>query len=294
MLTLDDFELTALAAVLENRHPSSRLAETVRNGNDPHFILAAALYGTDLDRFLSLAIQQPAESERWFQLARCLLRAVPRAASAGGIQILAQQEYGWELLQNDAARYQELTLDTFPELREYLQDDILERFAINLRMPVDEVMALLQNSDQLPWSKWITQVFFDAGDPGTAHVLSDLCRCVEDYYPGMPRPSRPDLYDILSQRDFVTPVGQVIGKASPWDSIGSAHLHLADAARKASLYALVATGAEILAIFGKDVIIQTDANQGERPGHRLAQVAIEAASCVLGGMPVVCRHRSRQ
>jgi len=290
VLELFELEVSALAAVLDRRN-SSRLAQTLRAGDVPHRLLASRLEDVGCNEFRRLHNRHLDEGTYWPEMARCLLREVPRGVGIDGIRIAAETQHAIEMTHVEAARYREVTLETYPEIRDYLRDDVITRLAQNLAISADDLQRLLgvQSDDQIA-ARLVEIVFEAANDVDSQRIQRELWRLLEA---SQPRPARSagELYEMLVQRDYVTPSGQIIGEATPWESHGAAHLFLADAVRKACAYAIAASGERLLALIGDEIIVDLPVVGVEAVSERLADTLKSISIAVLGGIPVVCRCR---
>ena len=104
-----------------------------------------------------------------------------------------------------------------------------------------------------------------------------------------------ELFDALVCRNAETPTGRIHACQGLWEGLGSTHLHLADAAHKAALYALVAAGYCLVAVAGDEFVLGveeescTPALQGE-----VKDIAVQAARGVLNDTPVEIRVSRRE
>jgi hypothetical protein len=289
-LELHDIELVALASVLEQKHADASLANALRAANDPYMILASRLFDFDNHDLLRPNSRQPEKDTHWLNVARCLLHIVPRGVGIDGLLLSATQDFKLRLMRSEAKRFHDLTIETFPGLHDYLRDDTLERFAGNLHLSPDAVAGILQYTTDLGPSSWIKRTFFDR-DEGIEiqHIQRELWQHTNECRQGSPTPTPAGLYEMLIAKDMVTPIGQVLGKASLWESLGAAHLHMADAIRKACVFAIAASGEQIVALAGNEIIVEMQ--RAESAIARLSGIASLYAKAVLVDIPVVCKHQ---
>ena len=135
-------ELRTLAAECEARYGSSKLADVIRAGTDPHCHSAAIFAGITLEKFMALKISAVAGKRERFetlrQRAKVLNFGIPGGLGPRSLVAYAKSTYGVALSLEDAARFRlRLIEEVYPELGRYLADDGMEILARNLDVPVD-------------------------------------------------------------------------------------------------------------------------------------------------------------
>jgi len=132
-------ELRTLAAVCEARYGPSRLADTIRAGNDPHSFTAAMFSGMSLDEFM--ALKGTPDGVKKFKLYRQNAKAVnfgvPGGLGAAKLVDYACATYKVDMsIEQATANRNKLITDIYPELNEktgYLSDDGMAILAHNLK-----------------------------------------------------------------------------------------------------------------------------------------------------------------
>ena len=239
-------ELRTLAAVCEARFGFSRLADTIREGTDPHCFTAAMLLGMTLPQFMDLsqALDEVEESgvtkaikgywyKRHRQHAKPVNFGVPGGQTAEGLVTYAREAYKVDMgLEEAREKRTRLISEVYPELNEvdgYLADDTMAILARNLKAPEPDCWEAFDRSgkkerfvargvenlvrgktakaDGTPYNKrWSRDVW---------ESLNDLNRNGDPRLVELLESRRggEELHDLLFRRDVVTLTGRVRGKA---------------------------------------------------------------------------------
>jgi len=126
----DILELRTLAKICLWTVGASVLAEKLNAGEDPHMYMGAALAGVSYE----CAKSDPKTYKDWRQRAKPVNFGVPGGMGPTGLRAYAKANYGVLLTLEEAARYRNLYLDTWPEVREYFA-----RIRKDLRWRLDRV-----------------------------------------------------------------------------------------------------------------------------------------------------------
>lgn len=141
-LTIDyaALELRTLAAECERRYGESVLADVVRSGVDPHAYTASLLLDMNLGHFEELKESEPVRFKTARQRAKAVNFGVPGGLGAKSLSQYARLNYGVELSEEDAEDFRKRFLDViYPEIGRYMQADLAEILAQNLRVSMREV-----------------------------------------------------------------------------------------------------------------------------------------------------------
>ena len=135
-------ELCTLAAVLEARFGTSKLADVIRSGIDPHAYTAAMFEGMSFDDFMALKnSDQEHERSRFSglrQRAKVLNFGIPGGLGPRSLVAYAWSTYKVDLTFEEATRFRNGLIDeVYPELGRYLDDDAMATLAANLGVPVE-------------------------------------------------------------------------------------------------------------------------------------------------------------
>jgi hypothetical protein len=137
-------ELVMLAAICLHRYGTSKLAEIIAAGIDPHCYTAALLMKLPLDDFMKLKDSEPDRFKDLRQKAKAVNFGVP-----GGMRGEALVAYAWTnyktrlTLQEAEAFHKRLVSEIYPELSSYLQSQTVELLAERLGCSTDELWAEL-------------------------------------------------------------------------------------------------------------------------------------------------------
>lgn len=157
-------ELRTLAVICEERFGSSILANTIREGIDPHVYTAAMIQGMTIEEFSNLKSSDPVKFKTFRQAAKALNFGIPGGLGAKSLADYAKASYGVLMTKEEAADFRKrLIYKIYPEIGKYLSDSILVDLANNLEVP--------QETLKLPLSK----ISHNTGS--AAIMLSNAVRC---------------------------------------------------------------------------------------------------------------------
>lgn len=157
-------ELRTLAVICEERFGSSILADTIREGIDPHVYTAAMIQGMTIEEFTNLKNSDPVKFKTFRQAAKALNFGIPGGLGAKSLADYAKASYGVLMTKEEAADFRKrLIYKIYPEIGKYLSDSILVDLANNLEVP--------QETLKLPLSK----ISHNTGS--AAIMLSNAVRC---------------------------------------------------------------------------------------------------------------------
>ena len=100
-------------------------------------------------------------------------------------------------------------------------------------------------------------------------------------------PSLEHIFRVLTSHLLVTPTGRVVGDATIWESLGKAHLQLADAVRKSVLHELDSRDIEVGAVIGETFVIEAEVSRTTWVSDKITVTLQTATQALLGDLPVV-------
>ena len=145
-------ELVTLAAHCERAYGYSELGETIRAGKDVHCVTGAAACGVSYETFCSWATSDDAERVDRYKRTRSACKAVNFSVGGGaGAKRLAiaARKWGLDLTVAKADMLRTIFFESFPEVEEHVQQDIVAVIAANLGCSGGEVEEYLGDSYQL-------------------------------------------------------------------------------------------------------------------------------------------------
>ena len=128
-------ELRTLAVICEKRFGKSVLADTIRQGIDPHVYTAAMIRGQSVEDFKALKETDPETFKASRQSAKALNFGIPGGLGAQSLADYAQASYGVNLTKEQAGNFRKrLIYVIYPEIGKYLADNILDDLCKNLKI----------------------------------------------------------------------------------------------------------------------------------------------------------------
>lgn len=157
-------ELRTLAVICEERFGFSVLADTIRNGIDPHVYTAAMIQNMDIQEFILLKESNPIAFKTARQAAKALNFGIPGGLGAKSLADYAKASYGVLMSKDEAADFRKrLIYKIYPEIGKYLSDSVLIDLARNLEVPRETL--------NLP----LTKISYNTSS--AAIMLSNAVRC---------------------------------------------------------------------------------------------------------------------
>ena len=143
---------------LKGRDTGSVLADVIRAGRDPHEHTASLLMRIDLATFQELKESDLVQYKQARQRAKAVNFGVPGGLGAVSLSQYARLTYGVELSEDEAEEFRDRFLyDIYPEIGEYMESDLAEILAQNLRVPVRNVKKAWPDAGLLSGAKNIVQ-----------------------------------------------------------------------------------------------------------------------------------------
>ena len=138
-------ELRTLAAICEERFGSSVLADTIRQGIDPHVYTASMIRGQSVEDFKALKETDPETFKAARQSAKALNFGIPGGLGSKSLAEYAEATYNVSMSIDQAAAFRrKLIYSIYPEIGKYLSDSVLVDLAHNLGVPVEVVEGPLK------------------------------------------------------------------------------------------------------------------------------------------------------
>jgi hypothetical protein len=293
-LTFPDLELRSLAVVCERRFGQSKLADLLRDGEDPLDYAGDRLRAEPANVRPGAVTPAPADRGGWRQVAAALLFAIPTAFGESVIARIARSQFGVEMtVEATEALFSFLTDDVFPELGKYLADDTAAAIAANLGITIEEFMEryktvfvdfvpILFRRDLRKFGKVFgRQEHYRYGILRDSNRYTDLDEMLsKDEFSA-------ELYRKLLGSDVVTPAGRVFGQLLFGEARAMAVLSLADDAVKMAAYEVVAGGFRLAGLSGQILALDVPA-EFDLPAQDIKRLAITGASKVVSDVPLRC------
>lgn len=166
LLTVDYsyIELRTLAVVCERRFGFSVLADTIRNGIDPHAYTAAIILGMSLEDFMALKQSNEALFKDARQKAKVLNFGVPGGLGAHKLSLYAYASYGVDMIVEEAAALRhKLITEVYPELALYLGDTSLAAMAWNFGVSVKRIKRAFDIDEEEEGPEWTFRIMRAVG-----------------------------------------------------------------------------------------------------------------------------------
>jgi hypothetical protein len=270
-------ELRTLAATCLRYLGSSRLAETIREGRDPHVYTAALFMGQSYESFSEAyhaekkqateARQQgktiPTPFQRARQAAKACNFGVPGGLGAQNLAQYARSTYGVDMTPEEARAFRERLIDeVYPELREYLKARPEVALAYNLRCSLRE--ASLGYRRLQPWyrasqqempSEGLYRRFVEWLEPRSRFLPKGLKRALEK------RRCSEALERWLCGEPAVTLTGRIRGGCLYTQSHNTPFQGLAADGAKIALWRLWLAGFRVVAFIHDEFVLEIPEDQ---------------------------------
>jgi hypothetical protein len=315
-------ELRTLAAVCEARFGSSRLADTIRAGTDPHCYTAALLLNLTPEEFMALAdavdeVEIDGVTQRrkgyWFkkhrQHAKPVNFGVPGGLGAPSLVDYARNNYKVALTPEEAREKRgRLINEVYPELNErdgYLADDGVATLARNLKAQSDgcweaidrtgtkdpSVVRAVQKivrgeatrADGTPYSPGFVWRTWEALNKLNRNGDPRLVELLEGRHGGK------ELHGILFGQGVVTLTGRVRGKVGYTQAKNTPFQSLAADGAKLALWELLYHGFRVVGFVHDELLVELPDQGGyveQAVCERVKRVVCEAMARVTVSVPV--------
>ena len=312
-------ELRTLAAELLSRYGSSKLAEVIKAGIDPHCFTAAMFEGMEPNAFLTLAKSEHVEDRERYdtlrQRAKVLNFGIPGGLGAASLVSYARSTYGVMLTLEQASKFRDrLIQEVYPELGVYLADDAMTSLARNLGVSVDACWKRFDRSDQRSGQVAGAVKKVVQGRAVKADGSPYKPRFVESVWDGLIALNRqPELTSLLADRRgseelrarlfdsaVTTLTGRIRGRVRFTQAKNTPFQGLAADGAKLALWDLMRAGYRVVAFIHDEVIIEIpEGDDHATEALRVEKIMNRAMEIVTGEVPVaveyaLCRRWSKK
>jgi hypothetical protein len=293
-------ELRTLATVCLRQFGASVLADTLREGRDPHCFTAAMLSGMTYDRFHRLKQSSPGKYKRLRQAAKAVNFGVPGGLGAVALAQYARLSYGVDMSVKQAARFRQRFLkNVYPEIGEYMADDTVEVLAANLGCRRRDVIAALPSPALRGAARRIVQ-----GLPRRTGEAYESVFEASVWQKLQALSQRPDLSETLRQRRptadlerelffgaVVTPTGRVRGKTSFTQRRNTPFQGLAADGAKIALWDLFRAGYRVVSHIHDEFVIELPGQSDwDQEAAAVERICVGAMERVTAGVPIACEY----
>jgi DNA polymerase I-like protein with 3'-5' exonuclease and polymerase domains len=293
-------ELRTLAAVCEQRGPSV-LADTIRAGTDPHVFTAAMLNGQTLEEYLELNSRQPEAFKQRRQAAKAINFGVPGGMRAETLAQHAQENFGVQLTLEEADQFRtKLITEVYPELGDYLQEDLANDLATSLGCQAQQVRNAFGGTPNLWATKRIVagETVKSGGEPYKPSYLkktwyllrllnkrSDLSSVFEKEV------GSPELRQRLFSQNVVTLTGRVRSNIALNQRFNTPFQGLAADGAKIALWNLFRNDFRVVAFVHDEFVIELpEGADFDREAERINAICCDSMQSVTGGVPIACEY----
>ena len=267
---LSDLELRCLASIWASERSTPQSAWLFQAGEDPVLCVAAALHsrqaycedGPFLDDFAALREADRGRYDGWITIAGAIIAAAAKGLSAQQAYHPLVDSIGGDFAKVDVvSAYQFVTKVVLPELR--LSDLDRTWQLLNGALGIDPRRSFFlagENHEHYPVH--LRDVLSGRkDDPDLIARLRGLASD-ESWRERLARGRGcPDIYDAIFRRPKYTGLGRVRAGLEFHQANAAVHLDMADDIRKTVLYALVASGHELVASVGDEIVLLIPAGQ---------------------------------
>lgn len=297
IVALRDLELRCAAEVTRRHGGESQLAGWFHAGVDPVAYAAVRLHESEAlrwEEFLALEEREPDRCRRWKAEAQTFLLTVIRGLTVAQAREILRNDHDIDIDAVTARRYYEILADEVGLERPYFRaEDTFEAVRARLGCPVEDLVMLMMPGEPEEAEAALRNLI--AGRtraPDAFARLHAICRdpALREWL--AKGEGSAELYEAFFARDVLTPSGRVRGRMFFTQARSAGFLDLADAVRKAALYAVVAEGHELTACADDQFVIEIP--EGVTQDDTVEEIGItveEAASVFLGDVEGLCAVR---
>ena len=302
-LTIDyaALELRTLAAECERRFGESVLADVIRDGVDPHVYTASLLLGIDLPAFPEFKASEPDQYKLSRQRAKAVNFGVPGGLGAASLSQYARLTYGVELSEEEAEDFRDRFLyDIYPEIGEYMDSDLAEVLAANLRVSVRAVRRAWHDDGLLGGVKNIVQGRTKKrdGTPYSERFVDeawDKLRRLNANPATMERLEHeltgPDLEKALFFGTVTTVTGRTRGRATFTQRKNTPFQATAADGAKIALWAMYRAGYKLVAFVHDEFVIELpESCDYTSEAKRIDRICCRSMEQVTGTVPIECEY----
>jgi DNA adenine methylase len=294
-------ELCTLAAICLRRYGRSALADVIRAGKDPHAYAAARIMMNTSPEEFAAWEHDPARADA-YESARQAIKpvtfGVPGSLGATSLASYARRSYGVSMTVEEAKeRRERLITEVYPELTDYLAEDVHAVLANTLHAAVD-VVRLELGKVHLSCIRKVLE-----GNPKRIDGMPYEERFIERIWTGLSRANRnPELTDDLQKRNtskelarkvtqagVATLTGRVRGRVRYSQARNTPFQGLAADGAALALFALAKEGFRVVGFIHDEVLIELPDEGGyvsKAVVDKIERIMIDEMGKVLGGLPV--------
>ncbi|WP_197231531.1 DNA polymerase [Novipirellula artificiosorum] len=296
-LTIDysAIELRTLAAICQRRYGASRLGDVIRKGDDPHAFTAAMFEGVALDAFEELPNKKELR-----QRSKALNFGIPGGLGAKSLVAYAESTYGVSMTIEEAQQFrQKLVVDVYPELSKYLDDDLPQTLAWNLKATPFGVRSQFDTDGRLGAAKRIVagkgrangESYGDAFIDQTWASLKDLNQNAKLRDRIANRDAGEQLSRDLFNGPVCTPTGRIRGAVGFSQARNTPFQGLAADGAKLALWRLCLAGYRCVAFIHDEVVIELPIESDHTEHARtIDRILCESMEELTGDIPVACQY----
>lgn len=288
-------ELRTLAAVCEKRYGHSKLAEVIREGIDPHSFTASMFEGLSLEEFSQLP-----NKKQLRQQAKALNFGIPGGLLPPSLVAYAATAYGVILTLEQAESFRDrLIKEVYPELTDYLNDDLVAALAHNLETSAYRVRTHFETDGILGAAKRIVAGKDKAnGDVYGKNFVDRIWNSLRELNQCQKltnRIARRETGQQLLKELFFSPVatitGRLRGKVSFSQSRNTSFQGLAADGAKLALWNLYQAGFRSVAFVHDEVLIELPINSDHTAqAARIDKILCNAMRELTGSVPIACEY----
>ena len=286
-------ELVTLASIMEYRYGKSVMADVIRSGVDPHAYTASVVRGCSLPDFLSLKESDPETFKRDRQAAKAINFGVPGGLGASKLRLYALANYGVDLSREQAGSLRTAVSSTvYPELTEWLKDDLAVRLSLSLGCLQHEVVRVFGDpgsgymdvsghpiarvvsghEEKLKGGRFSPYYVEDIWN-GLEHCLSVGSGCPQWVDAGIRnRETSPALSGYLFSVPSVIPTGRVRREARYTEYRNTQFQGLASDGAKLALWRLTVEGFRIVAFVHDEIVVEVPTETADESSRRITAI----------------------
>jgi len=302
-------ELRTLAAHTLYRYGSSRLAEVIKSGVDPHVHTAAMMLHLPPEQFMTWrdseaevdGVQLKKRFAQARQAAKAINFGVPGGLGVASLITYARSTYGVELTKEEAQRHRDvLTKLAYPELDLYLAENSVAILSRNLHADYQDVYVEFRGTPLAAIRKVLSGEAFKSDGAPYQPIF------VERVWGGLTRLNRnadlaaalgkrrtsPELADRVCQAGVATLTGRIRGRVGYSQARNTPFQGLAADGASLALFALVSAGFRVVGFVHDEILIELPDEGGFvalSKVRRIEDIMCRSMERVLiGGIPVAC------
>lgn len=286
-------ELRTLAAVCQRRYGESQLAETIKQGIDPHAFTAAMFEGETLEAF-----DNNPDKKTLRQRAKALNFGIPGGLGAKSLVAYASATYGVKMSVDEASAFRDKLIgEVYPELTEYLGDDAIDTLAINLKTSPMRVETAFDSAGVLGAAKRIVagkgKANGDDYSEGFVNRIWETLKALNKNRKLRPSINARDAGDRLSRDLFFGPVvtltGRLRGSVGFSQSRNTPFQGLAADGAKLALWRLYREGYRSVAFIHDEVLIEIPKDADfTAEAESIDRILCESMETLTGDIPIEC------